>query len=253
MTEQNNDNNQHSDQREAEFGPPVTPAPTDGPPEPPEPTPWWKWYDLVYGILFQPVATYQRVAVRPPLAMTVALVAVLNILLAAMGMNTMEHNFLAEHLTGNDHIFSLFQQASSYIALLTFLINMLWWLLLSALLHLVAEFLGGAGRGIATFTVYGLAGLPAVLMLPLQSLEIIFPGNSFLTTISTLGALVVTLWGIALLVIGVREVHQFSTGRAVLVLVTPWLLLLVLLVTLVTLFITAFSSALPILQQLGKL
>lgn len=258
MTEQYNKENTDSNQREGELRPePVESMEpvviSDGPPEQPESTPPWNWYDLVYGILFQPIKTYQRVAAKPPLAMTLALVAGLNFVLALMTLNTIEHYFLAEHLGVSSLWMPLLQQTSSFIALVSFIFNMLWWLVIAALLHLLAEFLGGTGRGITTFTAYGLAGLPSVLMLPIQSLKIIFPGHTFFATISTVGTLAVTLWGIALLVIGLREVHQFSTGRSVLVLLTPWLLLLLLIIILVALFMGAFSSILPILEQLGKL
>ena len=166
--------------------------------------------------------------------MTLALVAGLNFVLALMTINTIEHYFLAESLGVGDHWMPLLQQASSFMALVSFILNMLWWLVIAALFHLLAEFLGGSGRGIATFTVYGLAGLPAVLMIPIQSLEIIFSGQAFFTTLSTVGTLAVNLWGIVLLVIGLRETHQLSTGRSVLVLLTPWLLLLVLIIILVS-------------------
>lgn len=234
---------------------PSTPAePTALGTEQQQPASPWRWYDLLYGILFQPVKTYRRVAVNPPLAITLALVVGLNLLVSAMNINTMEHYFIADHLTKSDpFILSLLQRATPYIALVYFILDMLWWLVFAAVLHLLAEFFGGSGRGITSFTVYGLAGLPAILLLPLQSLEIIFSDIPFFTSLATLGALAVTLWGIALLVIGLRETHQLSTGRAVLVLATPLLLLLVLLIILAVFFAGLFSSMLPVISEVRKL
>lgn len=49
-------------------------------------------------------------------------------------------------------------------------------------------------------------------------------GVNVLMVVPILGALVATVWQMILLVIGVREVHQTSTGRALFVVILPFLL-----------------------------
>lgn len=214
----------------------------------------WQWYDLIYGILFQPVTTYRRVALAPPLLMTVVVVAGLNAVLAVLDINSAHQLPLPAQLAGGGaSVQALLDQIGPYLALASFTFSFLLWFIVSAILHMLAEFFGGTGRALGTFTAYGLAGLPALLLLPFQSLTIMLPGNGFFANLAALASLVVILWGLVLIVIGLREVHQFTTGRAVLVLITPLLLLLVLLITLTALLLGAFSSLLPMLEQMGKL
>jgi hypothetical protein len=204
-------------------------------------------YDLVYGVLFDPVNTYRRVADKPPVGLTVALILGLNLLLAIMGMvagNTMDYA---------DRFMTTMQNMAPMIAILGFIFNAAFWFVYSSVLHLIAQFFGGRGDAIATFTAYGLAGLPALFLLPLQGLEIIFNHSGFFNALSVMGSLAVAIWGIVLLVIAIREVHHLTTNRAVLVVVTPWIIGFVLIVMILVMMVGAISSVLPYIEQFGKM
>ncbi|MEG6617438.1 Yip1 family protein [Peptococcaceae bacterium 1198_IL3148] len=210
-------------------------------------------YDLVYGVLFDPANTFRRVAINPPVVLTVTLVLGMNLILALMGMITTDP--FAGNVMGyaNQQLLNAMQSMAPLMAMLGFIINVLVWLGYSSLLHLIAEFYGGGGKAITTFTAYGLAGLPALLLLPLQGLAIIFANSGFVKVLANIGTFGVTIWGIVLLVIALREVHQFTTGRAVLVVVTPWIIGVVLAVIIIIAMVGLMSSALPHLEQFGTI
>ncbi|WP_051688108.1 Yip1 family protein [Desulfofalx alkaliphila] len=182
-------------------------------------------YDLVYGILFDPVKTYQRVAEKPPVKLTLILILGVNFVLALMSTFFIQQSPLAHELAIDQMAGSLMQfleAAAPMMAMGAFILNILLWFFYSALLHLIAEFYGGRGRALTSFTVYGLAGLPAVLMLPIQGLEILLPQSAAVDTLSALASIAIYLWGVVLLTIGLREAHKFTTGRAFAVVATPW-------------------------------
>lgn len=194
-----------------------------GPPEPSkEPL---TVYDLVYGILFDPVNTYKRVAEKPPLKLTLILILGLNLLLALMSALFMQQSPLPQdfnfgQMAGGAQ--QVIDALAPVMAMGGFFLNILLWFFYASLLHLIAEFFGGRGRAVTSFTVYGLAGLPAVLMLPIQGLEILAPQSVVVSTIAALAAIGIYVWGIVLLTIGLREAHKFTTARAFAVVATPW-------------------------------
>ncbi|MBM7853759.1 hypothetical protein JOC37_000124 [Desulfohalotomaculum tongense] len=202
--------------------------------------------DLIYGILFSPVKTYRRVAEAPPVASTLLLVIGLNLVLAVMDMFSAD-NQLAQSLNSgfmNETMVNAVQAAAPVIAATGFIINIVIWFVYSGLLHLIAEFYGGRGRAVTTFTVYGLAGLPAVALIPVQGLEIV-SNSHFTAVMSIIVTAAVVIWGIVLLTIGLREAQRLSTGRALAVVITPWAVGLMLAAAVLVLFITAMSSLAP--------
>lgn len=221
-------------------------------PAPPIPAaPELNVYDLVYGILFEPGKTFHQVAENPPVKLTLVLIIGINFLLAIMGMFTTQQGLIPDELMtgrGGAELQAVIDAATPVFALGGFLVNLVAWFILSALLHLISEFFGGKGRALTSFTVYGLAGLPAIFLLPLQGLEIFLPQNPVISTIVGLGALAVFLWGIVLLVIGLREAHKFSTARSVAVVATPWIAGAVVLFVAAILMVGIISALIP---QLG--
>jgi len=117
------------------------------------------------------------------------------------------------------------------------------WFTYSALLHLLADFYGGKGTARGVFTVYGLAGLPTLFIIPVQLLALaVLPGNFFLNILVIPISLALAVWGIILLVLGIREVHRFSTGRALAVVFTPVLVIALLIIIAVVILISVAAS-----------
>ncbi|WP_238472676.1 YIP1 family protein [Desulforamulus profundi] len=116
--------------------------------------------------------------------------------------------------------------------------------LLQCLLHLLADFYGGRGEARTVFVVYGLAGLPEVFLIPIGVLTTLI-SPSAAAGVNTLGSLIVLIWGVILLTIGLREAHRLSTGRALAVIFTPVLAVIVLAVITMVGLMSAMSAFMP--------
>ncbi len=207
--------------------------------------------ELVYGVFFEPRPTMQKVARKPPLGQAVLLVTILNILGTGAWLVTAAR-FLEQELDAA----SLGFFAPSLQALLplgavaVFLWGYFRWFAFSAFLSLAAEILGGLGRARGVMAVTGLAGLPEVLLIPVQLLTLgagpeSLAGNIF----SRLAGLVVAIWIIVLNIIGVREVHSLSTDRSLLAVLSPGMALLAFLLLLLAALVIAaatFPSPVPL-------
>jgi len=188
--------------------------------------------DLVYGVFFEPARTFAGLANQPPLRPTVIIVLFLS---------------LATVLTV---FFDLSQYtAEMAVSAPVFVVGMMVlilikWFFMAGLLHLIASFYGGWGDVRSVFAICGLAGLPAVLIIPLELLTILLAPGTILSTITFVLTLLVVVWSVALLIIGIREVHGFSGEKAALTVFTPLLAFIgILLVGLIM-----FGAAIPSLN-----
>jgi hypothetical protein len=87
----------------------------------------------------------------------------------------------------------------------------------TALIHLVADFLGGRGSGSALFLALALSFLPMVFL----------PATAIAGEVPYLvGRLVILVWQVSLMVVAIREVYRFETLRALATFLTPLLGLL---------------------------
>lgn len=186
-----------------------------------------KYYEIIYGVLFDPVKTMQRVVNNPPLGSTLVIMILLALAGLLTSLYTSAHGGpsnlgleMGLPLKQAKMFSEALRVAAPVLAILGSLFYFIKWFFYSALLHLLADFFGGRGRARTVFVVYGLAGLPEVFLIPLNVLTtLLIP--SLAAVVSTIGSLGVLIWGIILLTIGLREAHQFSTGRALAVIFTP--------------------------------
>lgn len=176
--------------------------------------------ELIYGVLLDPLPTLRQIAVQPPVGLTVlifTLVSVMNVL----------SNVLVTAGKGDLILPGLPQTATQAIQALIPAITLLWlvlkylkWFVYSGVLHLVATLLGGHGYVQGVFAVTGLAILPSLFIVPLNLL-LYWVTAPFFTIIVTLLSLLIYIWGIILVIIGLREVYNFSIGKVLLVLFLP--------------------------------
>lgn len=207
--------------------------------------------ELVYGVFFEPRPTMQKVAARPPLGQAALVVTILSALGSVMWLLTTAR-FLGRGLDAA--IWGSFAPALQILvppaAATVFLWGYLKWFVYSSFLSLAAELLGGQGRAKGVFAASGLAGLPAVLLVPVQlvvfGIGVDSPaGNVFLG----LAGLAVAIWSIALKTLGVGEVHGLSAGRSLLAVLSPYLTLLaffIFLLVVITMAVTAIPSGVPL-------
>ncbi len=196
----------------------------------------WKtspgFLELVYGTLFEPDKTMAGVALHPPLMQTLLVVTVVGVVGALMGFLTASQ-VMVLGLSGTVADKYLPFPAIRSLAMLGAISGLLWgyvkWFGYSAVIHLAADLFGGRGRARGVFAVVGLAGLPFIFMIPFQLLTYWFGPEKFAVGLLVLLAgLGLFLWSVLILVIGLKHVHGFTTGRSVLVIATPFLTVLVL-------------------------
>ena len=199
--------------------------------------------ELVYGILFEPVKTLKRAAQRPPLVNALVLVTIVG--LAGVLMWLLTISIILDQAAGPSSSGSFPVSARPLLvlgAVLIFLWSYIKWFGYSAFISLVAEMLGGMGRARNVAAIVGLSLIPTILIIPVQVLNQYF--NSPVFIIITILAL--WTWVTVLMVIGIREVHALSTGRALLAVLSPVLVLVVficlLAAGLVAVAVTMFSG-----------
>ena len=90
----------------------------------------------------------------------------------------------------------------------------------------------------------GLAGLPAVLLVPVQLLTLEPVLIAWPETCSQGWLVWLAIWSAVLNIIGVREVHSLSIGRSLLAVLSPYMALLVFSILLLAALVMA-AAALP--------
>lgn len=208
-------------------------SPAPEPQESPEST--LPFVDLIYGLLFSPAATFRKISGRPPLghAFIVFTAVTLISTLITVWVPPVSPEMTPEM---PPEMARMMLSITPYVGLLGALLAFLNWFILAGVFQLFSEFLNGRGKALGVFTVLGLAELPQVFSSPVYLLTSL-SGQSVLSTFLTISTgLLIFIWRLILIVIGLREIHGYSTGRAVITVLAPGLvLLLVALVTVVAL------------------
>ncbi|MFZ5649707.1 MAG: YIP1 family protein [Bacillota bacterium] len=185
--------------------------------------------ELIYGILFDPVGTFRRTAHSPPLGRTLAVFSLVKIMTILVGGYFLSLRMMNGSLAGFGGlgIGEAIEIMAPVVAAMVLVYEYLKWFVYSGILYLLAELAGGRGKAAGVLTATGLASLPALLILPVQILAAVFGGKALSGVADVLIWLAVMIWGAVLVVIGLRETQQLSTGRAVMVALTPALGLII--------------------------
>lgn len=176
--------------------------------------------DTIYGVLFDPANTFRGLAPQPPVLLTVIIFFLVNLTLSLMGYIVIARLLLVGNATPLAQWFLHGLGPLLVLGALVFCFGK--WFVHSSVLNLLAELLGGRGRARSVLVVYGLAGIPMALLVPALMFFLLllppeFPGLFFSVSV----ALGLATWSVALLVVGIREVHGLTTNRAALVVGIP--------------------------------
>jgi hypothetical protein len=200
---------------------------------PPEPR--LSLVDLIYGLLFAPTATFQKISARPPLSQAFIIFTAVTLIGTLLSVWTPP---VAPELPSEvpPEMGRMMSSMMPYMGLLTALFAFVGWFVLAGVFQLVSEFFEGRGTALGVLTVLGLSELPNVFAGPLFLLAALL-GSPVLTTFITVSSgLLIFIWRFILIVIGLREIQGYSTGKAVLTVLAPGIVLfLVILVTVIAL------------------
>lgn len=179
--------------------------------------------ELVYGVLFEPAPTFRNL-VRATDHRAGLGKAFLLLTLVLLANQIMAFSITAGRLLPNfgPHAALAFRQGMGFFVLAGLLWRYLEWVVFTAVYHLTAEFLGGAGRAGNLLVLTALSRLPAIFLVPLELLLFLPALPPGLTVLFLLfAALVLFLWSIYLMVLALRENYLLGTGRAIAVLLLP--------------------------------
>ncbi len=152
--------------------------------------------EYIYGSLFRPVPTMQRLAHDQPLGLAVLVQVSLAIL--SMGLTVVGSTFLGGLAS------PALLVAGSLLAVIS---SLMIWVTVTGVLQMLAEVLGGKGTGLLAVT--GFAQLPFVFS-PVAAVL----GRAAGAGLDVALSLVLSLWVAMLYILAVRETHGLSTARA---------------------------------------
>ncbi len=173
--------------------------------------------DITYGVLFQPASTVPRIAAGPRMGLGVLFFVVVTGLVALMNGIAAPATLPPEIPAGGFLV--------PFVVIVSLLMGFVGWVVGVAVLHLLAEFLGGSGRVRDLFATWGYIQLPRLFTVPAALL-----GTAVSPFVQGTISLLIALWVFYLEVIAVRSIYRLSTGRAVLALIIPYVVLFVVLV-----------------------
>lgn len=166
--------------------------------------------EMLYGVLFQPVATLKFISNTKPLKKGLFIFA------AVMALNMMINRGINLSQPGQE-ILPVLGPMWWVFGCTGIVISLLLLFIMAGTLSLLGEFIYHKANGSGLFVGLLFASLPGVLGPPLQYASILI-GAQYLGTILAFLALV---WVIILEVIAVREALQLTTGEAVFLLILP--------------------------------
>jgi hypothetical protein len=166
---------------------------------------------FLYDLAIHPGRGLRRVREHRPWILLVAIVILSEISLAT-GVSLFVSNFTG--VGRNTFFLNLF---------LTIILFTVFWIIKAGILHFFAELWGKRGSAIDLFITLGLAMFPFIFVSPLSLIvEGLGRGRILVQSIFTTFVL---LWCFFLVLAGIREVYSSSTFEALLILLTPFLLM----------------------------
>jgi len=165
-------------------------------------------FEILYDTLFQPAIGMKNIAERKNVGQALVVV-LLSILIPIWAL------YLGLKTADMSTIFNI-------MIVLKTLGSIVMWIMGAAIWHLIAELFGGQGSAVGLFAALGFAHAPRIFIVPLWALIAVMPTSST-TLLMTIAVLVIMLWSLSLDVVAIKEVHQLSTSKAVLVIITPML------------------------------
>ena len=115
------------------------------------------------------------------------------------------------------------------------------WAIQSAAIDFFAQLFGHSAPRLALFAWLGVAQLPLTLVLPLSLITFGFGGGVGGVADATIVA--VEIWVIVMQVITVRQVYNVSSGRALLIYMAPFLIILMAVIALLVIGIATIGTA----------
>jgi len=168
--------------------------------------------ETLVGVLARPASTLRRVSQQQPIGLALLVYLVVNLITTVVVLTEPR---MLEELGLPDFGMPVLLLGSSLISILALVI-------LTAICHLVASVLGGRGSYGGLFSAFAFSALPGVFAAPSEVLGLLPVVGDLLSGLGIFGILV---WSLVLTILAVRETYTLTTGRAILILLLPLVLL----------------------------
>lgn len=205
--------------------------------------------ELFYGLIFQPKPTLERIVREQPLGAAVLTYVLINGTGALMTMVFLE----PAELMGQPELLPqvaarLMPKLISYGFVISLFLAVLVLFVLGGFLHLAAELLGGKGSVLSLVSVLGFAALPRIFNLPVA---LVF--GLLQLPLGWLIGFALWVWTVVLSVSGVKQAYGLTTGKSVLVVLTPLIALAAFFIFAIVFFIlTVGISFFKLLPSFGS-
>lgn len=194
-----------------------------------------RFLDDLYGVLFSPRATFEDLAVRPSVGAALLLYLLILVVDAVAGLPGVDATL--GRLPG---LGQLLHGAARALLPAYLILTAVGWVLSAAVLHLVAEWLGGHGRAADLFSLGAFYRVPLLFLAPLSLLaSVTLPG------LGRLFGFALALWSLVLEVLAIAANYRFGAGRAILTVLLP---VVALAVAALLLAISTAIAAAPLLR-----
>ncbi|MBO8157949.1 Yip1 family protein [Thermosyntropha sp.] len=178
--------------------------------------------EIIYGILFEPVKTLRYLAENKPLGQGLLVFLVVLIFNIIVGQGNSNLSYELSNL-------SLPVQIGWFISVITGIISFFMLFISAALLSLIGEIIYRKSNAVGLLTCLSFASIPGVLG---PALEYLF-SLAGIQWLAILISLAVGIWVLVLQVLAVREALLIDTGKAIIVMLIPFVVLIALAVLLV--------------------
>lgn len=163
-------------------------------------------FDNLYDVLFEPQMGMKNIGETKPVlqALSVFLGSLL-VPMYALHFSSKTTEFLA---------------MIDLLMMIKFIGALLLWIVSAGIWQLVAEFLGGRGTAAGLFSTLGFTHIPYIFSVPLWALITLMPAASKATLIC-LASIFLIGWSLHLKIVAIKEVHELTMAKAVLVIFSP--------------------------------
>ncbi|MDR3559961.1 MAG: Yip1 family protein [Negativicutes bacterium] len=183
-----------------------------------------KFLETLYDVLFHPYAAMRQIAANRLVGQALA-AFLLSVLIPAF---TVFFAFKA----GNFVKFGILLQTLGSLFV---------WFVGAAVFSLIAELFGGRGSAVGLFAALGFTHVPWLVAVPLMVLAMLLPANASAVALAII-VLGIVCWMLLLDVAAIKGTHELSTAKAVLVVLTP---LLIMTAMVLVLMVFAGSALIP--------
>ncbi len=202
--------------------------------------------EVLYGTVVSPKETFTMISKKPPLMLSILTVFLIYLFTWLLNLSELRdaHLEISQEMissVGYALPFDAFGSMIAVMGLMGVIMSLLVWFVISGALNLWAVLLGGTGNARGLFVCYGFSFLPMVFTEVLQKLIYLTGLPGFLGFLFTVAGFV---WVIYLQTISIRVTQKLSSGRSLLVALSPMLLAILLMLLM---FILFFAAIFPML------